>query len=755
MLKRLLFLFVLAFLATAHVHAQITTSAMSGSVKGTGNEVLTGASIVATHLPSGTKYTAASISGGRFNIQNMRVGGPYRIEISYVGYKKETIDDVYLQLAETFQLDQQLVKTDATLETVVVTAGRRNPIFNASRTGAATSIGKREITVLPNISRSLGTLSSLTPQANGQSIGGGHARQNNVTIDGADFNNTFGILSGGTIPAQGTPISIDAIEEFSVNITPFDVRQAGFIGSAINAVTRSGTNTVSASVYTYWRNQDMTGNRVENTKFDRQRIQFNQYGFRIGGPIIKDKLFYFVNYEQDKSTFPGQSKIASATAASFGTANNIARPTVAELDAIRSYLIATYGYDPGTYDKYDFEGSKKKFLTRLDWNISNKNKLSLRYSQVESVDPAQMSSSTSSSGAFFASGDSRNSINALHFQNSNYYQNYNFYSVAGELNTTFSSRVSNTLRATFNNQFEPRTTDSKVFPFVDILKDGLAFTSFGYEPFSYGNLRDVKIYSLVDNLTVNTGKHNMLMGFQYDFTQTTNGFQPYGADYYKYNSWQDFVNRAVPTDFAQTFSLNKDYSQAFPKFDFAQLSLFFQDEITLNKNLRLTVGLRADRSMYPDVAEIKENPLISPLTFDNGIKVNTGLLPKVRTLISPRVGFNWDIYGDRSLQLRGGTGIFTGRVPYVWIVGQSGNSGMLQVNQTFNAANGVPRPGGFVPTTGAYRPATAPPPGTTVTNTITAFDPNFKMPQTWKSSLAVDFKMPGGIIGTLEAIFNR
>ncbi|HUR66442.1 MAG TPA: carboxypeptidase regulatory-like domain-containing protein, partial [Chitinophagaceae bacterium] len=700
MLKRILFLFACAIMASPFLSAQITTSALGGIVKGQADDALTGATIVATHLPSGTKYITTSTNGGRFSIQNMRVGGPYLVEVTFVGYKPEKIEDLYLQLAETSQIAPVMTKADATLETVVLTTGRRNSILNPSRTGAVTSIGRREITVLPNISRGIGDLSRIAPQANGQAIGGGHSRQNNVTVDGSDFNNTFGIASGGTIPAQGTPISLDAIEEFSVNITPFDVRQSGFIGSAINAVTRSGTNSVAGSIYTYWKNEKMQGNKVEDATFPRQRLDYRQYGVRLGGPIIKNKLFYFINYETEKSTFPGQSKLSSGANGTFGSASNIARPTAAELDAIKAYLIATYGYDPGRYDNYDVNGEKKKFLARLDWNIGVKNKLSLRYSQVESVDPAFMNNSTTGSGAFFASGDSRNSLNALHFEKSNFFQLYNFYSLAGELNTTFNSKVSNTFRATYNNQNEPRQSDSKAFPFVDILKDGLAFTSFGYEPFTYGNTRDVKIYSFVDNLTVSAGKNNLLFGVQYDFTKTLNGFQPYGASYYKYNSFADFQNGVTPTDFAQTFSLNKDYSQAFPRFNFAQVSAFFQDEITLNKNFRLTVGIRADKSTYPKIDEVKENPLVTGLTFADGIKVNTGTLPKSRILLSPRVGFNWDLYGDRSLQIRGGTGIFTGRVPYVWIVGQAANSGMLQVNQTFNAANSVPRPGPFNPNIG-------------------------------------------------------
>lgn len=756
MLKRILFLFVLAFMAGSSLFAQITTSAIGGSVKGATDEPLVGATIVATHLPSGTKYTTVTRAGGSFAIQNMRVGGPYVIEITFVGYKVEKIEDVYLQLAESFQLTPQLIKNEATLENVVVTTGRRNTILNANRTGAVTNVGRREITVLPSISRSINDLSRLTPQANGAAVGGGNPRQNNVTVDGSDFNNTFGI--GSNLPAQGSPISLDAIEEISVNITPFDVRQSGFIGSALNAVTRSGTNQIQGSVYTYWRNEKLQGDKVEKSTFVRQKLQFNQYGFRVGGPIIKNKLFYFFNYETEKTISPGQSKIASSPSAAFGSANNIARPTVAELDAISSYLRTTYGYETGKYDNYDLQGDKRKILARLDWNISPRNKLSLRYNQVESSDPAFLSTSFGSTGVnpapVFGQGRSEaNALNSLHFQNSNYYQDYNFYSVAMELNTNFNSRVSNTFRASYNNQNEPRSSDSKDFPFVDIYKDGSPFTSFGYEPFTYGNLRDVQIYSFVDNLNVTAGKHNLLFGVQADFTKTVNGFQPLGASYYRYNSWNDFVTGVKPNDFAYTYSLKKDYSQAFPGFKFAQFSAFVQDEITVSKKFKMTWGLRADQFTYPGVEEVKENPLVSGLTFANGIKVNTGKLPDAKILFSPRFGFNWDLYGDRSLQIRGGTGIFTGRVPYVWIVGQAGNSGMLQVTQSFNGT--VNTPGVFNPNPGFYRPATPPAAGTTMPSTVTAFADNFKMPQTWKTSLAIDVKLPGGIIGTLEAMYNR
>ena len=751
MLKRILFSLAMVFIANSFLSAQITTSSISGIVTSSTGEALVGASIIATHQPSGSRYATVSHSGGEYSIKNMRVGGPYLIQISFVGFDMERVDEVYLKLAENFIVNSTLGKAVGTLENVIVTTGRRNPILNSGRTGAVTNIGKRDITNMPSITRNINDLTRLTPQASSTSTGaiaGGNYRQNNITVDGSDFNNSFGI--GSNLPAQGSPISLDALEEISVNITPFDVRQSGFIGSALNAITRSGTNKFSGSVYTYWRDEVQSGNRVNKTTFKRQTYKFNQYGGRFGGPIIKDKLFFFVNFETEHTTTPGQLNVAATASNPFGSSSNVARPTATELDAIRSYLKTTYDYETGPYDNYDLLGDKIKFLVRLDWNISKAHKVNFRYSRVESSDPAPMSGSFGSTGL---TGLNRTATNALWFKNSNYYQDYNFYSYAGELNSNFGSKISNTLRFSYNNQNEPRSSDSKDFPFVDIMKDGSVFTTFGYEPFSYGNFRDVKIYSLVDNLTLSSGKNNFLFGLQADFTETLNGFQPLGASYYRFNSFDDFKNGIKPLDFAYTYSLKKDYSQAISRFKFQQYSLLFQDEITFSKQFKLTVGVRADLSSYPEVAEIKDNPLVSGLTFANGVKVNTGQLPDDKLLFSPRIGFNWDLYGDRSLQIRGGTGIFTGRVPYVWVVGQSANSGMIQVTQAFNGQANTFGP--FKPEIGFYRPATPPDPGTTVPSTVTAFAQNYKMPQSWKTSIAIDIKLPWGMVGTLEGIYNR
>jgi hypothetical protein len=381
--------------------------------------------------------------------------------------------------------------------------------------------------------------------------------------------------------------------------------------------------------------------------------------------------------------------------------------------------------------------------------------MNIRYSQVEGGEPFTPSSSVSGSNVAYTS--TRTASTALWFKNSNYFQGANLYSLAAELNSNW-GKFSNTLRGTYTFQNDSRSTDSQIFPFVDILSNtggvtGPApYTSFGYEPFSFGNLRQVKTYSVINNLTWTTGKHNWTVGGQFDLSQTINGFQRFATSYYVFNSWADFANGNKPRDLAVTYSLSKNFAPAFSAFKFAQYSLYGQDEIAINKDFRLTLGLRVDLPTYPDVPQIQTHPLVLKMNFDGGEKINTGNLPKNRLMWSPRLGFNWDLYGDRSLQIRGGTGVFTGRVPFVWIVSQSGDGGMIQVTQTWN--NFI-TPGPFNPNPAAYLPSTVPTAGTVVPGNITALVEDFKNPQSWKSTLAVDSRLGKGLVASLEAIFNK
>ena len=740
----------LAFVASSVVFSQITTSSITGTIKDNANQPLAGATISAIHLPTGTKYGTSTHANGQFNIADMRTGGPYTIEISYVGFEPQKFDEVYLKLAEPFFLPVIMQKIGTVLENVVITALRKNPILNSSRTGAVTNLSRAQIERLPTISRSVNDLTRATPQSNGSSIAGGNYRQNNFTIDGADFNNSFGI--GTNLPAGGSPISLDAIDEISVNISPFDIRQSGFIGSAINAVTRSGTNNFSGSVYQYWRNEKQQGDKVGTTTFIRSPFNFKLYGVRLGGPIIKNKLFFFFNYETENQPKQVQLRTAATPAAPFGSSSNVARPTADSLNIISEFLQKTYGYTTGPFDNYSTEVKRTKYLGRIDWNINRNHHFVARYSQVEGGEPNPPSTSTGGSNLTGVSG-TRTDINAMWFKNSNYFQGANFYSFAGELTSKFGKRISNVLRGTYTYQNDSRSTTSTPFPLVDILSGGSTYTTFGYEPFSWGNLRKVKMYSFVDNFTMSLGKHNLTAGLQVDWSQTINGFQRFGTSYYVFNSWNDFISGAKPYNFAFTYSFLPGFAQAFPSFKFAQYSAYAQDEIAVNDKLHLTLGLRLDQPSYLDVAEIKTNPYILAVNFSNAQKINTGILPEKTIMFSPRIGFNYDLYGNRSLQIRGGTGIFTGKVPFVWIVSQSGDNGMLQTTQGFNGTATTPGP--FNPDPGAYRPSTPPIPGSVIPTTIEALTSDYKFPQTWKSSLGVDTKLPWNTIFTVEAIFNK
>ncbi|HET9055053.1 MAG TPA: TonB-dependent receptor, partial [Cyclobacteriaceae bacterium] len=427
-----------------------------------------------------------------------------------------------------------------------------------------------------------------------------------------------------------------------------------------------------------------------------------------------------------------------------------------DLDEISQYLKDEYGYETGPYQGYDNESGNQRFVARLDWNINDNHRVNVRYSQVESKSPSFPSTSTSGSGFNAASGFNRQSNNALFFKNAGYFQEANFYSLAAEVNSVF-GKVANTFRATYTHQNDPRSSGSSVFPFVDILDGDPAnnrtYTSFGYEVFTFGNLRDVTTYSFVDYLTFSKGIHNILAGVQADFQKTKNGFQRFGTGYYVFASWDDFVNGANPVNYALTYSLSPGFKQAFPNIGYNQYSVYAQDEMAINDRFKLTAGIRFDLPTFPEVDGIKTHPLAEPLEFNDGWRMDTGVLPKTRVMVSPRVGFNWDVMGDRSLQVRGGTGIFTGRVPTVWLVAQSGDAGLLQFTETFSGQGNTPGP--FDPDPRAYLPATVPAAGASLPSTFSAIDPNFKFPQSWKTSVAVDKKLPFGLVGTLEAIYTK
>ena len=751
-MRKFLLFTLLALLGVATLHAQVTTSSLSGTVKDPKGEALIGASVKATHQPTGTTYGVSTRGDGRFTIPNMRSGGPYLVEVSYVGYQTKKFQDISLKLAEPYVLNVVLTDAGTQLNEVTVRASNPNSVLNSNRNGASTTINRQQLQTLPTITRSINDITRLTPQGGGPTgaFAGGSYRSNNFTVDGANFNNQFGI--GQNVPAGGSPISLDALDQISINVTPYDVRQSGFTGGSINAVTRSGSNSFTGTAFITARTDRSQGDQVGDVKVLKQDYSQKQYGFSLGGPILKNRLFFFVNFEKNDVVQPGPSKVAATPSAPVGSNSTVARPTAAFLDQVKDYLVKTYSYDPGVYQGYTNQSNNDKFLARLDWNINKNNRFNIRYSQVESKSPMSLSSSTSSSGISYSGANNRTSMNALHFSNSNYFQEQNLYTWAGELNSSF-GRFTNSLRATWSHQNDPRSSQSKLFPLVDILDGPAVLTTFGYEPFTYGNLRDVQTYTINDDLTFTAGKHNLMLGLQGEFSKIKNGFQPLGTGFYTFASWNDFVSGAKPTNYAITYPLSADGSQVFPSFKFAQYSLYLQDEYQVAERLKLTGGVRLELPTYPDVSEMKTHPLVLEQTFAHGEKINTGQMADARLMISPRFGFNWDINGDRSQQLRGGTGVFTGRIPFVWIVAQSGNSGLLQFTQVYG--KGDANMPSFNSDVRANVPTSLPTAGTSIPTSIAAMSKDLKFPQTWKSSLAFDTKLPFGIVGTVEGIYQK
>ena len=746
--KHLFTLLVFLFITVVTFGQATTTSGINGKIVDPNGKPLAGATVVAVHVPSGSQYGALTNGDGFFSIQGMRPGGPYTIEVSFIGYAKKSLTEISLLLGESFVINAGLEEASKQLNEVVVVATKA-PVFNSEKNGSSINISNRQLATMPTVNRSINDLTRLTPQANGNQIGGGNYRQNFITVDGAQFNNAFGI--GTNLPGGGSPISLDALDQISVNITPYDVRQSGFIGASVNAVTRSGSNEFSGSVYTYMQNEKYKGNLVGKSKFARTPSDYLMEGVRLGGPIIKNRLFFFINFEKEKTTVPGPSRVASTPDSPPDYNNNIARPTVADMDMISAYLKNTYGYETGPYEGYSFQSPAQKFLVRLDWNISKNHKFNIRYSSMIRKDPTYPSTSVSPFSGIYT--NNRQAMDAMWYKNSGYYQESNFKSLSAELNSSLGGgRFMNTLRGTYSFQDEPRSTDGKIFPFVDILKAGIPYVSFGTELFSYGNLRQVATITINDDFTWSMGRNNFTAGAQYETDKTKNGFMRFGSSFYVFNSWDDFVNGVNPKNFGITFSNTPGYAQAFPTFNYAQTSAYIQDEINVSNKLKVVAGLRLDLPTYPN--PLPEHPIVAGLTFgDNAY--STATLPKTKAMLSPRIGFNYDLNGDRKYVIRGGTGIFTGRVPFVWIVSQAGDAGMLQTTQTYSAGVGTGVPGPFNPAIDAYYPATQPEAGTIVPGTFTIISKNFKMPQSWKSSIAFDAKLPWGLKATVEGIYNK
>lgn len=781
LLKSLMSLVLVVLAAISVSQAQVTTSSVVGVVVDAKGETLPGANVVATHEPSGTRYGAVSNLDGRFTIPNMRIGGPYTIQVSFIGYQASTYGNVVLRLGEPYSISV-ILNDDSTELGEVIVSGEKSNEFDSNKTGTSTNISSKQLTDLPQINRSVTEFTRLTPQANGTSFAGRDSRYNNLQVDGANFNNGFG-LSGSPLPGGNSqPISLDAIEQISVNIAPFDVTQSGFTGAGINAVTRSGTNTFTGSAYYFTKNQDLQGKKIGDNELESVDAGTKNFGFRLGGPIIKNKLFFFVNAERENETGANASGTNLWRSSANGVAdaeNNITRVKTSEMDAVKNHLINQWGYDPGRYEGYANEAEQysTKFLARIDWNISDKHKLAVRYNQVVGISN-QLTNGSSGPRPRTSNDANRVSQNSMSFENSNYGFENSVKSLTAELNSYFSPKISNQFLFTYSKIQDVRTTPSgQLFPMVDIWDAGRGdgdknYITAGTELFSYNNDVVNDNFSFINNLTYIEGRHTITGGAAFEVQKFGNSYTRMGTSYYRYASVEDFLTTGTPNEVAPImFGLTYPYEgqETYARVNFGLASLYVQDKFAVNDQLTLTLGLRAELPIY--LNDLTPNASINSLTLlgTDGQPKNydSGSWPKSRVMVSPRFGFNYDVAGDRSLIVRGGTGIFTGRVPFVWLTNMPTGAGVLQNTiEPGSYADVAPWIGNVTFQPEKYYYVNNPPVGAEdvfikspaggAPNTFALVDTDFRMPSVWRSSLGADYQLGNSpFIVTADLLYTK
>ena len=765
---------VAAMLMSVAAFAQVTTSALGGRIVDANGEPVIGAAVVAVHEPSGTVYGVVTNNDGRYAINGMRSGGPYKVEFSCLGYQPVTYTGVTLQLAETSALNGQLNEDSEMLGEAMVIAASASK-FSAEKTGAATNISSSQITSLPTVTRSITDVTRLSPYGgNGMSFAGADGRTANFTVDGANFNNNFGLSSN--LPGGGSPISIDAIEEMQVVISPYDVRQTNFIGGGVNAITKSGTNQFKGTAYIYHQNQDLHGDTVDGVQIDgaRAKDMNTTYGFTLGGPIIKNKLFFFVNAELTKKP----SVVNRWRASEDGVAdsdNYISRTTIADMQRVSDYVEKTYGYDTGSFTNFPADESNRKLLARLDWNINDNHKLALRYNYTLNRYWSAPNKTSMDGGSRMAS--SRMSKNSMSYANSMYSQDNLVNSLSLDLNSRFSDNLSNQLLITYSQLNDVRGSESELFPFIDIMKDGDNYLSLGYELFTLNNGVHNTVATFKDDLTYYTGNHKVVVGVSAEYQMADNVYMRNGTGYYRYKSVDDFINGAAPEVVCLTYGYNGEEQPA-ARVRFYKAGLYAQDDWNVSESFKLNFGLRFDGLFFNNADVVTNNAILALDYYDengNLRKIDTGKWPSASITVSPRVGFNWNVFDDNSLKVRGGTGLFSGRIPLVFFTNMPTNSGSVQYQAKIgpagdsvdmnNFAGGLVTDANGKATIAALRdklvtlgyPYSYEPKDGVLPSSIAAVDPDFKMPQVWKTSLAFDYNIPTSFpfSVTAEGIFNK
>ncbi|MDX1828148.1 MAG: carboxypeptidase regulatory-like domain-containing protein [Lutibacter sp.] len=736
MKKQLQFSLLITVLSFITGFSQVTTSKIQGIVSDENSQGLYGANVVAKHLPTGTVSGTMTLESGRFSLQNLRVGGPYTITISYLGYKTIEYKDVYLSLGTAFDVNAKMESESQQLGEVVITGGR-NATFNNDRTGAKTSVGKRELTSLPTISRSASDFTRLDPSASSNgSFGGRNDQYNNFTLDGSIFNNPFGLdaaTPGGQTDAQ--PISLDAIDQISVATAPYDVTLSGFTGASVNAVTKSGTNKVAGTVYGYYRNQDFTGSKIKGQKIFVPKLEQTQYGFSVGAPIVKNKLFVFANFEKDDRTDLGQDWLPNT-----GTgAINESRVALQDLLDVQSALRGI-GYDPGEFQGFTHKSKSTKGIIKLDWNINDNNRLAFIYNFLN----ASKDKPAHPTALGFRGPNSQ----ILQFQNSGYQINNNIQSYLVELNSTLADNVSNKFQigyTHFDDFRNPMSTPMPAFRIQD--GNGSNYIVAGHEPFSIHNTLDQKVFQFSDNMNISKGNHNYTLGFSFEKFKFANSFNlgAYGfgdsrgyvgaffGDFADMNAFNTAISNGLLADAMANAQNVFDTNNASNSWNLAethvgQMAFYLQDEWNINDDFKLSYGIRFDKPLFFDSSDKAQDVIDFPGNFydpsipytdpstGQTVYLNSTKMPNNQFLVSPRLGFNWDVNGDKILQVRGGSGIFTGRFPFVWLGNQIGN-----------------------PNVWYYE----------------VVDPNFKFPSVWRTSLGLDYKLESGVTLTTDLSYTK
>ncbi len=727
-MKQITTLFMFIFTCSLSF-AQVTTSSIKGAISDEANAGLPGANVVAVHTPTGTTYGAATDIDGRFNLVNLRVGGPYTITISYVGYSDQSFTDVFLTLGKTENLTLSLTPDAAQLDAVVITVNSANGVFGSDRTGAETNVGRKELTTLPTISRSASDFTRLEPTASNGSFGGRNDQFNNFSLDGAIFNNPFGLdaaTPGGQTNAQ--PVSLDAIDQIQVSTAPYDVTQSGFTGATVNAVTKSGSNEFKGTVYGFYRNEDMTGSKIKGQDIFVPSLTQQQTGFSIGGPIVKNKLFFFANYEQDERTDLGQAWLPNTGSGAVNESVVLESDLIAVQDALSSL-----GYNTGAYQGFTHDSESSKGIFKLDWNVNDNNQLAVIYNW--------LSASKDKPAHPTALGVRGPSATTLQFENSGYQINNNLQSVQLELNSRLSDNTSNKFQVGYTRFDDFRTPMSSAAPAITIQNGaGQNYIIAGHEPFSINNVLDQKVFQFSNNMTISKANHTYTIGFSFEKFEFDNSFNlgaygysnanGYVGAFGAFGSVNDFLTASTNGLLSEALSNAKNVknadSWALAETNVGQLAFYLQDEWDVNDKFKLTYGVRFDKPLFFDSAQKAQDvidvsfyqpeiPYVNPNTGQVQLLDSTQL-PSNDWLVSPRVGFNYDVKGDNTIQLRGGSGLFTGRFPFVWLGNQIGN-----------------------PNSYFYQ----------------AVDPDYKFPQVWRTNLGLDHKYDNGLILTADVSYTK